>query len=103
MGSGEGQIALEELLTAQTTAKQMPLRNGGDRRIGTFLFDVREFREDAVEDEQVRVTPGPCNSRSDDPCVIGRLWTCLFLAFRLVPCANLLMPCIKACCRSLLA
>ena len=41
---------------AQTTAKQMALRNGGDRRMGTFLFDVREYREDAVDDEQVRLT-----------------------------------------------
>ncbi len=53
--SGEGNIALEELLMAQTTAKQMPLCNAGGRQIGTFLFDVREFREDAVEDEQVLV------------------------------------------------
>ena len=53
--SGEGKIALEELLMARTTAKQMPLHNGGNRQIGTFLFDVREYREDAVEDEQVRL------------------------------------------------
>ena len=55
--AGEGKIALAELLLAQTTAKQMALRNGGDRRIGTFLFDVREYLDDAVDDEQARFMP----------------------------------------------
>ena len=52
--TGEGHIALAELLMAQTTAKQMALRDGGGRSVGTFMFDVREYREDAVDDEQVR-------------------------------------------------
>ncbi len=39
---------------AQTTAKQMALRDVSGRPIGTFMFDVREYREDAVDDEQVQ-------------------------------------------------
>ena len=54
MDAGEGHIALAELLMAQTTAKQMALRDVSGRPIGIFMFDVREYREDAVDDEQVQ-------------------------------------------------